>query len=104
MMRSLLIISFILGIVILYNSCYFDKKEQLFPVITPCDTTNFTYSGAVKGILDNYCNSNGCHSTSSALGGVILDTYTGAKTVATNGQLITSLKGPNNGMPNMPLG
>jgi uncharacterized membrane protein len=102
MKKSALIILFILGLVILYNSCYFDKKEQLYPVLSnTCDTSVYTYSGAVKDILDNYCNS--CHSSSLASGGVVLDTYNGAYNAAGNGQLIPALSG-SNGQPLMPPG
>lgn len=100
MKKKIISISLILGVVILYNSCYFDKKEAIYPVApAPCDTSVFTYSGSVKNILDNYCN--GCHSTSLASGGVILDTYAGAHASAANGQLIPSLSG-SNGQPAMP--
>jgi Predicted membrane protein len=52
---------------------------------TLCDTSSFTYSGAVKAITEQYCR--GCHSSASPSGGVVLDTYAGVKTVADNGRL-----------------
>jgi mono/diheme cytochrome c family protein len=101
MKKSFLGISLILGVVILYNSCYFDKKEALYPVLTgACDTSVYTYSGSVQNIFNTYCNS--CHSSSLASGGVILDTYSGAHATAVNGQLIPSLSGSNGGQPTMP--
>lgn len=55
-----------------------------------CDTSSFTYSGAIKSIMTNKCN--GCHSGTSASAGIDLTTYAGVKTVALNGRLIGSLQ------------
>jgi hypothetical protein len=54
-----------------------------------CDTVNRTYSLHVQPLLQNTCNS--CHSTAQASGGVILDTYTGARAVAVNGKLVGAI-------------
>jgi len=54
-----------------------------------CDTTLFTYSGAVAPIINNYCK--GCHNTASLGGGIDLSTYAGVKTVALNGKLSGSI-------------
>lgn len=44
------------------SSCYYDSEEALFPKInTSCDTVNVTYSGAIKTMMDNYCNT--CHAS-----------------------------------------
>lgn len=67
----------------------------------PCDDAVFTYSGAIKPLISAYCN--GCHNSASPLGGVILDTYAGLKTVADNGKLIGSVN-HNIGFSAMPKG
>lgn len=54
-----------------------------------CDTSVYTYSGAVQPIMANNCI--GCHSSTLASGGVDLSTYTGVKTVALNGKLIGTI-------------
>jgi len=54
-----------------------------------CDTSVYTYSGAVQGIMSNNCIS--CHSGSLQNGGVDLSTYNGVKTVALNGKLIGTI-------------
>lgn len=58
--------------------------------IIRCDTTNFTYSGAVSSILSTNCN--GCHSNTSTGGGILLNTYSNVKTYAQNGKLLCSIE------------
>ena len=55
-----------------------------------CDTTQFTYSGAVKPLIDNKCV--GCHNPSNLGGSIDLSTYTNVKVVALNGKLLGSIK------------
>ncbi len=50
-----------------------------------CEIENVTYNGFVSGIFDTSCN--GCHSTTAAFGGVILDTYNGVKLQVDNERL-----------------
>ena len=54
-----------------------------------CDTTVFTFSGAVKTIMDNKCV--GCHNPLSLGGSVDLSIYAGIKTIALNGKLFGSV-------------
>lgn len=56
-----------------------------------CDTTKFTYNLSIKPMMTKYCN--GCHNTSSANGGVILDTHAGVKAQVTANRLLGSLEG-----------
>lgn len=55
-----------------------------------CDTTNATYSGTVKPIIDTYCG--GCHSGSSPQGNIDYNTFSGVKTTVNNGSLIGSIE------------
>ncbi len=55
-----------------------------------CDTTNVTYSGSVKPILNAYCN--GCHAGSAPQGNINLTTYTDVKTQVSNGALLGSIE------------
>lgn len=50
-----------------------------------CDSTVFTFSGAVKNIIQNKCQ--GCHSGTSAGGGIDLSTYNLLKIQVNNGKL-----------------
>ncbi len=65
-----------------------------------CDTTNFTYSGAIAPIMQTYCV--GCHSSSSSTGGG-LATYADVKDAAINGRLIGDVS-HSAGYNAMPLG
>jgi mono/diheme cytochrome c family protein len=54
-----------------------------------CDTAVFTYSGAVKTIMDNKCT--GCHNPANLGGNIDLSTYNGIRTIAVNGKLYGSV-------------
>jgi ribosomal protein S16 len=54
-----------------------------------CDTAVFTYTGAVKPIMDNKCA--GCHNPSSLGGGIDVSAYNMVKTIALNGKLFGSI-------------
>ena len=54
-----------------------------------CDTSVFSYSGAVKNTIQNKCV--GCHNPAALGGNVDLSTYNGVKTVAINGKLYGSI-------------
>ncbi len=60
-MRKLLIL-LALSLTIL-SSCYYDTDEALFPQLSlkGCDTTQYTFSGAIQPMLNAYCM--GCHRT-----------------------------------------
>jgi uncharacterized membrane protein len=54
-----------------------------------CDTAVFTYSAAIKPIMDNKCV--GCHSPSSLGGNINVATYSALKIIALNGKLYGSV-------------
>ncbi len=51
----------------------------------PCDSNNFTYSGAIAPLMQKYCT--GCHSSASAQGGSLSD-YASVKNEAVSGSMI----------------
>lgn len=57
--------------------------------IGSCDTSVFTYSGAVKPIMDTKCS--GCHNPANLGGNIDVSTYTAIKVVALNGKLYGSV-------------
>ena len=57
--------------------------------LSACDTNQFTYSGAVKVLMQNKCI--GCHNPGSLGGNIDLSTYSGVQTVALNGKLYGSI-------------
>lgn len=54
-----------------------------------CDTASFTYSAAIKIIMENKCR--GCHNPANAGGNIDLSSYAGVKVVAQNGKLYGSI-------------
>ncbi len=86
------------------TGCYYDKAELTYPanISATCDTTAVKYSVDILSIMSANCYS--CHSgTAVSGGGIILDTYTGLKAFANNGQLLNSVL-QNGNVPAMPLG
>jgi len=65
-----------------------------------CDTTNFTYSGAIAPMMQTYCT--GCHFSASSTGGSLAD-YTSVMNAAVNGKLIGDISHAS-GYNSMPLG
>ena len=57
--------------------------------LSSCDSNQFTYSGAVRLIMQNKCI--GCHNPSSLGGNIDLSNYAGVSTVALNGKLYGSV-------------
>ena len=89
-MRLLVMIVIMGALFFMVSGCYYDKESILYPSATICDSsTASTYSAKISVIMNTYCNS--CHSTSSADGGIILDTYAGVKAQASNGKLMGSI-------------
>jgi hypothetical protein len=64
---------------------------------TDCDSTQFTFSGSIKPMIEKYCV--GCHTYPNASGSVELSSHTGVAFVAKNGTLLNSLTHPTNWMP-----
>jgi hypothetical protein len=54
-----------------------------------CDSNNFTYSGAIAPLMQNYCI--GCHNRTSDAGGILTD-YNSVMTAAVNGRLIGNIE------------
>lgn len=55
-----------------------------------CDTSVFTYSGAVAPLMNTYCK--GCHNPLSLGGGIDVSTYAAVRSIALNGKLMGSIK------------
>ena len=87
---SIMVIAFTL---LFFESCYYDKSDSLYPDgKLPCDTSVVAkFSADVLPVMNASCNTSGCHGTTSAAGGVILDTYAGVKAQIVNGRLMGSI-------------
>jgi hypothetical protein len=100
-MKTLLFIIATILSASLFESCYYDKADLLYPGSNlPCDTSVVAkYAGDVLPVMTNSCNSGGCHNTTDAASGVILDTYAGIKIQALNGRLMNSIDHTTGSMP-----
>jgi hypothetical protein len=92
-MKPILIIIAVLTIIVSFESCYYDKADLLYPDgKIPCDTSVVAkFSSDVLPVMNANCNTSGCHNTTSASSGVILDTYAGVKAQIANGRLMGSI-------------
>ena len=95
-------IPFVVLLMFLISSCYYDKAELIYNQNVACDTSNVKYSTVVAPILNTNCN--GCHGGNSAMGaGIILDNYASTKVYIDNRRLINSIL-QNGTASNMPKG
>ena len=92
-MKPILIILAAVVTVSFFGSCYYDKADVLYPDgKVPCDTSVVAkFSSDVLPVMNMSCNTSGCHNTTSAASGVILDTYAGVKAQVANGRLMGSI-------------
>jgi hypothetical protein len=94
MKKQYLFIFAALGLIsMLYQSCYYDKFDEIHPMasyVNTCDTSLAnTYTASVNLIMQVNCVS--CHSSSAPSGNVSLDNYSGVKAVAANGSMMGSI-------------
>ena len=75
----------LLCVVIFFNSCFYDKSQQQYPVVA-CDTTNVSYSVDITAILDASCQ--GCHKGTSSSSGIDLYDYATIKSLALDGKYV----------------
>lgn len=68
---------------------WIDQGARNNQCISACDTSVFTYSGAVAAIINVNCK--GCHNPASLGGGVDLSNYNGVKAAALDGRLTGSI-------------
>lgn len=89
---SILVLAFTLGV-----ACSSENEEDLQEA--PCDTSSVSYSSDVQALLANNCTDAGCHSGANGVGGLDLNTYASAKSIADNGELMNRITGTGNLMP-----
>ncbi len=75
-----------------FASCYKDNAEDMYPgsAGNSCDTTNVTFSGVVKPIIDAKCATAGCH-INAAASGIDLSNYAGVAHIANDGDLMGAI-------------
>jgi hypothetical protein len=85
MKTVLAMIAIIIGSLVLFQSCEYDK-EILVPVSNCLDTANISFSERIEPLLRSNCFS--CHGNGANQGDVSLATYDDVKTLALNGRLL----------------
>ena len=81
--KKILASAVLLTVIVLFNSCFYDKSEQQYPA-GACDTTRVSYNADIMAILDASCQ--GCHKGPSAKSGINLYDYTTIKSLALDGK------------------
>lgn len=93
------------SLLILLNSCYYDKFNEIHPLDgykNPCDSTSdSTYTHSIRYIMSYNCTS--CHNSSTASGNITLDSYEAVVEQTKNGNLMGCVQ-HENGYTAMPLG
>jgi hypothetical protein len=90
MIRSIALL-FTAVVVLSLGGCYYDTEETLYPPTGVCDTSNVTFSGTIKPIVDTYCATPGCHDAAAASAGYDLTTYAGVWASVDNGSFLGSI-------------
>lgn len=70
----------------IFNSCYYDIEEELYPYDVACNTENMSFSADIVPIITTNCYA--CHDQANAFGGVVLDNYNGVKNAVNNSTLL----------------
>jgi len=83
--RIILFSAILLIVIVLFNSCFYDKSQQQYPAGT-CDTTQVSYNTEIMAILDASCQ--GCHKGSSSSSGINLYDYATIKSLALDGKYV----------------
>ena len=77
-----------------FQACYYDKEEVLYPELSSaCDTLNVTYADNISSVISLRCLS--CHSNASADAygsGIKLEDYADVKTYVDNDKLLGSIQ------------
>lgn len=92
--KNISFLFFSIIIVVLFNACYYDKADIVYPfsASTLCDTAQITYASHVAILLQTNCNN--CHGASTANsigGGINLSTYSNVQPYISNGSLMNSI-------------
>jgi mono/diheme cytochrome c family protein len=84
----------IIACAVILNGCYYDKLNEIHPVVNSNDvcseTTAATYTASIDLILRTSCVS--CHNSNLQSGGVNLASYDKVKMAATSGKLLGAIQ------------
>ena len=72
----------------LMQGCSYDVESELYPNLE-CDSTHVTFSGRIKPLIENQCES--CHSGTSPSGGLLLAGHEAISDAALAGSLLARI-------------
>jgi len=90
MKLRILFTSTILAGMVALGGCYYDVESELYPGGSPCNPNEFTFSGRVQPILQQYCLP--CHSQAQGSGGIVLEGFVNIRNAAVNGSLLCTIR------------
>jgi hypothetical protein len=89
--HTIFLAALLLALAVLFaGGCYYDVESELYPNQGTGDPNNFTYSGRVLPIIQNYCLS--CHSQAQGSGGIVLEGYVNIRNSAVAGSLLCAIR------------
>lgn len=102
-MKFTITIICILSIFAILSSCSKNSKEAILEGLEACDTTSTAYSAEIKPILDQFCNTSGCHNATSVAAGYNFESYDNVKNAALGSRFLGSIR-HESGFSSMPKG
>lgn len=102
-MKSIIFTIVVLFVVLFLASCAKNSKEEILAQLDPCDTTSIGYALEIKPILDQFCNSSGCHNSTSIAGGYNFENYASVKSAALGTRFLGTIN-HSSGFSPMPKG
>lgn len=89
--HNILFLSLLVLFIGILSSCETTSEEQLLADANfVCDTTNVTFSNAIRPLVDTHCLS--CHNNRSQSGGVNLEGYANVKVYIDNGEFLGTIR------------
>jgi len=95
--KYLFFASYVLLLVGLCASCYYDNKDDLYDVVIvpgevgPCDFTTISYSVDLVPIINLQCN-DACHNAVDRRGNIVLETHGQVMPYINDGSFLGSIK------------
>lgn len=102
-MKSKLFILSSIALMCIAVSCSNNNKEDILAELDPCDTTSTSYSLEIKPILDQFCNTAGCHNATSVASGYNFEDYNVVQSAALGTRFLGTIR-HESGFSPMPKG
>ncbi|MEP1096093.1 MAG: hypothetical protein ABJG78_13345 [Cyclobacteriaceae bacterium] len=76
------------------SGCYYDNTEDLYPTLSNinCTSGQVSFSSQVLPLMNQSCNTAGCHNSIDRAAQIVLDNYTDLLVSANDGSLVSSMR------------